>query len=226
MTEHHDGLRRLIATMATLRGKDGCPWDGEQTHQSLVPYLLEEVYELIEAIESGSRDDLLEELGDVLYQVLFHADIAASEPDFGFDIDDVAATVETKMRARHPHVFADGDARSVAEVTARWEEIKAEEKSHRTSAMEGIPERLSALARASSVLKRSRDALDVSATNDLPAISTEEELGQLLLDVVALAREQGLNPETALRSATRVLEQRVRDAEASQLGLAPGDSHA
>jgi XTP/dITP diphosphohydrolase len=105
MTGSYPGLSRLIATMATLRGPDGCPWDREQTHASLVEHLLEETFELIEALEEGSPGDIREELGDVLYQVLFHADIAAAYPDDAFDIDDVAADVEAKMRERHPHVF-------------------------------------------------------------------------------------------------------------------------
>ena len=109
----NDALHRLVATMATLRGPDGCPWDAEQTHESLVPYVLEEVYELIEALESGSPEDVKEELGDVLYQVLFHADIAAHATNSPLTIDDVAAAVDEKMRVRHPHVFAEGDAKSV-----------------------------------------------------------------------------------------------------------------
>ena len=119
----YPALERLIATMATLRGPEGCPWDALQDHQSLVPYLLEETFELIEALESGSSADIREELGDVLYQLLFHADLAAADPSDPFDIDDVAGEVEEKMRQRHPHVFADGDAVSVAEVKERWDEI-------------------------------------------------------------------------------------------------------
>ncbi len=100
----HSALERLIQTMATLRGEDGCEWDREQTHQSLLPFLIEEAHELVDAVETGTDEDIKEELGDVLYQVLFHADIAASRAD-GFTIDDVAEAVDTKMRRRHPHVF-------------------------------------------------------------------------------------------------------------------------
>ena len=207
-----DALRRLVETMATLRGPGGCPWDAEQTHESLVPYILEEVYELVEALESGSPEDVKEELGDVLYQVLFHADIAAHATNSPFTIDDVAAAVDDKMRVRHPHVFADGDATSVDEVVTRWEEIKKEQKAHRESVVEGIPEKLSALARAASVLKRSRDILPGPSASH-PTFATEEELGQHLLAVVAQAREQGLDAERALRRATREWEERVRDAE-------------
>ena len=215
----NDALHRLVATMATLRGPGGCPWDAEQTHQSLVPYVVEEVFELVEALESGSPDDVKEELGDVLYQVLFHADIAAHATDSPFTIDDVAAAVDEKMRVRHPHVFAEGDAKSVDEVVARWDEIKKEQKSHRESVVEGIPEKLSALARAASVLKRSKDILPAPTPEDSRA-TTEEELGEQLLAIVANARAQGLDAERALRQATRNWEDRVRAAEqASRNGV-------
>jgi XTP/dITP diphosphohydrolase len=208
----HDALNRLVDTMATLRGPGGCPWDAEQTHESLVPYVIEEVYELVEALEAGSPEDVKEELGDLLYQVLFHADIAAHATDSPFTIDDVAAAVDEKMRVRHPHVFADGDATSVDEVVQRWDEIKKEQKSHRESVVEGIPEKLSALARASSVLKRSKDVLP-APTSAHPTPRTEEELGEHLLALVADARAQGLDAERALRRATRGFEGRVRAAE-------------
>ena len=215
----NDALHRLVETMATLRGPGGCPWDAEQTHQSLVPYVVEEVFELVEALESGSPDDVKEELGDVLYQVLFHADIAAHATDSPFTIDDVAAAVDEKMRVRHPHVFAEGDAKSVDEVVARWDEIKKEQKSHRESVVEGIPEKLSALARAASVLKRSKDILPAPTPEDSRA-TTEEELGEQLLAIVANARAQGLDAERALRQATRNWEDRVRAAEqASRNGV-------
>ena len=215
----NDALQRLVATMATLRGPGGCPWDAEQTHQSLVPYVVEEVFELVEALESGSPDDVKEELGDVLYQVLFHADIAAHATDSPFTIDDVAAAVDEKMRVRHPHVFAEGDAKSVDEVVARWDEIKKEQKSHRESVVEGIPEKLSALARAASVLKRSKDILPAPTPEDSRA-TTEEELGEQLLAIVANARAQGLDAERALRQATRNWEDRVRASEqASRNGV-------
>jgi XTP/dITP diphosphohydrolase len=226
MSISHPNLEALIATMATLRGEGGCPWDAEQTHQSLVPYLLEEVFELIEAIESGSRDDMREELGDVLYQLLFHADIATSHPDVPFTIDDVARGVDQKMRHRHPHVFGDGDASTVEEVVARWDDIKAQEKGHRTSQMDGIPSDLSALARAASVLRRSEGIVDAPDYSEVPAFADERELGQLLIAVVAAARSRGVNPESALRAATRDHESRVRAAEATRSGLAPGDTGA
>jgi XTP/dITP diphosphohydrolase len=160
-----------------------------------------------------------EELGDVLYQVLFHADIAAHATNSPFTIDDVAAAVDEKMRVRHPHVFAEGDAKSVDEVVARWDEIKKEQKSHRESVVEGIPEKLSALARAASVLKRSKDILPAPTPEDSTA-TTEKELGEQLLAIVANARAQGLDAERALRQATRNWEDRVRASEqASRNGV-------
>ncbi|HAA80012.1 MAG: hypothetical protein ABR66_00815 [Microbacteriaceae bacterium BACL25 MAG-120322-bin65] len=212
----HEGLSGLIATMATLRSPGGCPWDLEQTHESLVPYLLEEVFELIEALEAGTRADVKEELGDVLYQLLFHADIASADPLDPFDIDEIAQLVDQKMRTRHPHVFASGDATTVAEVSARWEEIKAEEKAQRTSVLEGIPDKLSALARAASVVKRSQAVLASHDTSEGATYQGEAELGEVLLALVASARAQGFDPERALRVATRSYEDKVIEAERAQ----------
>lgn len=212
----HQGLSDLIATMATLRSPGGCPWDLEQTHESLVPYLLEEVFELIEALESGTRADVKEELGDVLYQVLFHADIAGADPIDPFDIDEIAQLVDQKMRTRHPHVFASTHATTVAEVSAQWEEIKAAEKAQRTSVLEGIPDKLSALARAASVVKRSTAVLAPTDAPQAPTYQSEHELGEALLALVATARAQGLDPERALRVATRSYEDRVIEAERAQ----------
>lgn len=214
----HDGLDRLIATMAQLRSPEGCPWDGEQTHESLVPYLAEEVFELIEALESGSRADVVEELGDVLYQILFHADIGASDPRDPFTIDDVARAVDHKMRSRHPHVFAGGDASTVAEVTKRWGEIKAEEKKHRQSPFEGIPEKLSALARAHSVLTRAPENFATPSMDGVPLFRDEAHLGEFLMGVVAQSRAQKFDAERALRRATR-----EREADGENSGEAGGD---
>jgi XTP/dITP diphosphohydrolase len=236
MTSDYPKLAALVDTMAVLRGPGGCPWDAEQTHESLVGYLLEEVFELIEALEAGSRPDMTEELGDVLYQVLFHADLAAAHPTEPFTIEDVAAVVDKKMRERHPHVFADGDAHTVDEVIKRWDEIKAEQKDHRESALDGIPQRLSALARAQSVIKRAGDKLptDASAsTHPVDAellraepltaepmtaepITTEQELGRALFALVLQAKAQGLDAERALRTHVRAVEDRVRAGEAQQ----------
>ena len=206
----HPELDALIAVMARLRSDDGCAWDREQTHESLLKYLIEESHEFIDAVESGDRADMREELGDVLYQVLFHADLAASHPTEPFTIEDVARVVREKMVGRHPHVFGDVVADTADEVSANWEKWKATEKPARTSVFEGIPAGLPALALADTVLRKAGG----SAANQypLPADTSESDLGALLLGIVAAAREQGLDAETALRKAVR---QVISDGEAS-----------
>lgn len=210
MTEStHPELDALIAVMASLRSDDGCAWDREQTHESLLKYLIEESHEFIDAVESGDRADMREELGDVLYQVLFHADLAASHPTEPFTIEDVARVVREKMVGRHPHVFGDVVADTADEVSANWEKWKATEKPARTSVFEGIPTGLPALALADTVLRKAGG----SSANQypLPADTSESDLGALLLGIVAAAREQGLDAETALRKAVR---QVISDGEA------------
>lgn len=215
MSDKYEAVARLIETMEILRGPGGCPWDAEQTHESLVPYLLEEVYELVEAIEAGSPADIREELGDVLYQVLFHADIARASSSHPFTIGDVAAGVDEKMRQRHPHVFGDADARTVEEVVDNWSEIKAAQKAERTSVLDGIPKQLGALQRATSVVGRSGQQPPAAAPPGL-VFSSEAELGELLLQIVQLARAAGLDAEGALRSRTRELEAQIRSRETSE----------
>jgi len=146
-------LERLIETMAQLRGESGCEWDREQTHESLVRFLIEETYELVDAIESGDREGMKEELGDVLYQLLFHADIAASSDD-SFTIDDVAQATDEKMRRRHPHVFGDTEVAGVEDIKANWQKIKAEEKKQRESVFDGVPTHLTGIARARALLDK------------------------------------------------------------------------
>jgi len=204
----------LVATVAHLRAPGGCPWDAEQTHESLVRYLTEETHELIEAIESGDRDDLLEELGDVLYQVVFHASIAAETAGEGFDIQDVAARMTQKMVGRHPHVFGDQREQSLDEVVAGWDDVKAAEKPHRTSVLDGIPQGMPALALADKVLGRAQKIglLETDAPALLP-IDSEAELGPILLAIVSAAKAQGLDSERALRTALRDLQVEIRAAE-------------
>ena len=202
MTEpQHPELDALIEVMATLRSDDGCAWDREQTHESLLKYLIEESHEFIDAVESGDRTEMREELGDVLYQVLFHADLAASHPTEPFTIDDVARVVREKMVGRHPHVFGDVVADTADEVSANWEKWKAAEKPERTSVFDGIPAGLPALALADTVLRKAGGGQVTPFA--LPSESSEEDLGALLLGIVAAAREQGLDAETALRRAVR-----------------------
>jgi len=216
MAESSDGLSELVAVMDRLRSPGGCPWDARQTHRSLAEYLLEEAYETVEAIESGDRDDLREELGDLLLQVVFHARIAQEDADDPWDIDDVARGIVAKLVRRHPHVFSDdGDAVTTADdVESRWHALKAQEKG-RASVTEGIPEALPALLRASTVLARS-EHLDIPLPEavDLAAdIDDEEALGDLLLVLVATGRARGWDAEAALREAVRRQARRIRDAE-------------
>jgi XTP/dITP diphosphohydrolase len=205
-------LLDLVAVMERLRGPGGCPWDAEQTHESLVRYLIEESAELVEAIESGSRDDLLEELGDVLYQVLFHADLAASTPG-GFTIDDVARATAAKMIGRHPHVFGEADAADSDAVVVLWEQQKAREKSNRTSVLDGIPMGMPSLLLAEKLLGRAaKVGVAVDAAEAVAA--DEDALGDALLATVVAAEAQGLDAERALRGSLRRLQERIRAAEA------------
>jgi len=174
----------------------------EQTHESLVPYLIEETHELVEAIESGDRMHMAEELGDVLLQVVFHARMAQEHADVPFGIDDVAGGIVDKLVRRHPHVFADGDAETSEDVAANWELIKADEKPHRSSPMDGIPDLLPALARADKVASR----LAAAGRLDLArSAAAGDDLGSRLFALVLEARENGQDPEAVLRAAVRVV---------------------
>jgi XTP/dITP diphosphohydrolase len=205
----HPRLDELIATLERLRAPGGCAWDREQTHASLVQYLIEETYELVEAIESGSREELIEELGDVLYQVLFHADIEAEAGSF--TLEDVAEHMRAKMVARHPHVFGDAVAETPEDVVATWDSVKAVEKSHRSSVLDGIPQGMPALALADKLLGRAGKVGVAREPRGIPA--TEQELGAELLGMVAAARAAGLDSERALRGALRTLQSEVRSTE-------------
>ena len=200
-------LQRLVAVMSRLR--QACPWDAQQTHRSLVQYLIEEAAETVEAIESGDQDHLREELGDLLLQVIFHAEIAA-EADPGFDVEDVARGIADKLVARHPYVFATAEVPGDLHLT--WEQRKAVEKG-RTSALQGIPEQLPALARAHKIISRARSRRVDLELPDAPV--TEDQVGAELLALVARAQAHGVDPDQALRDAVRQLEQRVRQAEAA-----------
>jgi XTP/dITP diphosphohydrolase len=212
---------RLVEVMHRLR-RD-CPWDAQQTHASLVPYLVEEACEVVEAIEAGTPADLREELGDLLLQVVFHSELAAETG--AFDLQAVAAGIADKLVARHPHVFpytleTDDPLRPAQErvdeiptdLHATWEQRKAVEK-NRASALDGIPERLSALARAAKILSRARSrAVPLPRPDPVPI--SDDELGDALLELVARAQASGLDAEQSARAAVRRLESGVRDAEA------------
>lgn len=197
-------LLDLVAVMDRLRSQ--CPWDREQTHRSLVRYLLEETYETIEALEAGSAADVREELGDLLFQAFFHARIAEEDPDEPWSIDDLAGGVVDKLVRRHPHVFAEVEVADAAEVAVNWEAIKATEKP-RTSPLEGVPRALPALALGDKVLGRFAKTgtdVDVPAAG-LPTEPSAEQIGAALLAVVAAARRADVDPEQALRDAVRRL---------------------
>jgi XTP/dITP diphosphohydrolase len=221
--EAHPQLDQLIAVLAYLRAPGGCAWDAEQTHQSLTRYLVEESHELIDAIERGTSDDVLEELGDVLYQVLFHADIAAARVEHPFTIDDVAARAIAKMVGRHPHVFGGATADTAEAVAANWETWKRQEKPARTSVLDGIPAALPALQRADKLLGRAADVGVAGGAADflVAPLADEHDLGQRLLSLVAAARGQGLEAERALRTALAELENEIRHAEATTTEKGP-----
>jgi XTP/dITP diphosphohydrolase len=200
-------LLRAVEVMDRLRSPGGCPWDAEQTHESLAPYLVEESYETVDAIHSGDATALREELGDLLLQVLFHARLAeeASEP---FGIDEVAGDLVEKLMRRHPHVFGDVTVASAAEVNANWDAIKRAEK-QRSSATDGIPLGQPALSLAAKLISRSAKAgLSVPA----PA-GSGHEIGEKLFAVVGEAVQAGVDPELALREVARGYRAAILRAE-------------
>jgi tetrapyrrole methylase family protein/MazG family protein len=236
-----DSFDDLVGIMARLRAPGGCPWDREQDHRSLKPYLLEEAYEVLEAIDHASDEKLCGELGDLLLQIVFHAQIAAEEDRF--TVQDVAARICEKLRRRHPHVFAEVRVRDSDEVVHNWEAIKRAEppNADRVSALDGVPAALPALLQATKVQKRAakvgfdwdnaegpaakvREELaevrQAAAEGDPTRIA--EEIGDLLFAVVNLARMMAVDSEDALRMATARFGQRFRAMEemAEAQGLA------
>ena len=227
-----NNLPGLIALMAKLRGSDGCPWDRKQTTESLKPFLVEECYEVIDALDEGSPDKVKEELGDLLFQIIFHARIAEEQGQFSM-YDVIAANIE-KMTRRHPHVFGDAKLSTDKEVLSNWEEIKKKEKGYedRKSILEGIPRHLPSLLRAHSIQERAaRVGFDWSRLDDaLPkldeeiaefkeslkkedAAGIEEELGDIFFMLVNISRFLGVNPEDALRKTISKFIQRFRYIE-------------
>jgi XTP/dITP diphosphohydrolase len=216
-------IDELIETARQLRAPGGCPWDAEQTHQSLTKYLIEESYELIEAIESNDRQQILEELGDVLYHVVFHSDLAQSgslgEP---FNIQDVAELSITKMKGRHPHVFGSAEeiekykAETGEDVMKSWDSHKMKEKPERQSVLDGIPAALPALLLADKVIGKAQK-LGVLESESKPAfeLADEDQLGGLLLALVLSAKQQGLDSERALRETLKELQVEIRQFELS-----------
>ena len=196
-------LLDVVAVMDRLRSPGGCPWDAKQTHESLLPYLLEEAYELYAAIEDGDRADLREELGDVLLQVAFHARLAEEDPTAPWSIDDVAGDLVDKLVRRHPHVFAGGSA---DDLDGTWERLKQAEKG-RASVTDGVPLGQPALSLAAKLQKR---AGRVGAP-----VPSYDGLGGELWDLVARCREAGVDPEAELRGVARAYRDRLAAAEAA-----------
>jgi XTP/dITP diphosphohydrolase len=209
-----DPLRQAADTMHAVRER--CVWSQQITHRDLVPYLIEESHEVIDAVEAGSRDDLREELGDLLWQVLFHSAIAAQDPDDPFDIDDVARTLTDKMVRRHPHVFAGEVAETPEQVLVHWNAAKAAEKRTRRSVLDGVPRGMPALALAQKLAGRAAGVgVTIEPTPSAVSPASEAALGDALLALVSTARAEGWDAERALRERLRVLEDEVRAAEAA-----------
>ncbi len=209
-------LQRLAEVMDQLRSPGGCPWDAEQTHESLLKYLLEESYEFVDAVHSDNRIDMREELGDVLLQVYFHARIAEEDPIDPFSIQDVAQAIADKLIRRHPHVFAGVEVRDSAEVLQNWEDIKREEKG-RTSALDGIAMAQPALPLIEKLLYRaSKYGVDVVTPNaiNIEGTANEGAVGQALLTVIAWASANGIDAESALRKEALALSQQIAATEA------------
>ena len=224
MTDGVDGragieLAALVRVVeALLADEGGCEWNRAQTPESLVTYLVEESSELVEAIESGAPADRREELGDVLYQVVLHAAIAARAPAEGFDLADVVRDVAAKTVRRHPHVFADDEAADVDDIVRLWSAAKAREKADRRSAYDGVPLGLPALARAQKVESRRRSTGQVTPpgapVDGDDVLDVELAWGRELLARVDAATAEGLDAERALRRAVREREQQLRAGEA------------
>lgn len=238
-----DTFSRLVEIMARLRAPGGCPWDREQTHKSIKPYLIEEAYEVAEAIEDDDPEELRKELGDLLLQVVFHAQMAQEAGRF--DIGDVVAAINDKMVRRHPHVFADTIVSDSDEVLRNWAKIKADERQGTadTSAIAGVPRALPALLRANRIgekagyvgfdwtsaagalAKVDEELAELRAAAELADKGEiEAEVGDLLLAVTSVARHLGVHAEEALQRANDRFERRFRQVE--QLLAAAGRSFA
>ena len=212
-------IDQLKEVMRRLRAPDGCPWDKEQDHMSIRFHAVEEVYELIDAIEADDNQEMLEELGDLLLQVIFHSQLASEKGHF--DFDKVAQTIVEKLIRRHPHVFGDNkDADNADKVLSQWEQIKKAEKegtSHqRDSALDGIPNHLPALAKTEKLVKKARKAglMPMTYSGPLQPMSGDQIAGQLF-ELTSLAQSNGLSAEALLRDFHQQMEASLRAAEAN-----------
>jgi len=206
-------INDLLTVMAALRSPEGCPWDKEQTHMSLRMHAVEEVYELIDAIEAGDDHEMLEELGDLLLQVIFHSQLAKERG--AFDFETVARAMSEKLLRRHPHVFGNTEVKTVDGVWAQWEQIKKEEKQgthrERTSVLDGIPKHLPALMRAEKLIKKARKATLLEQKRSGKMSPTK--LGKELYRLAEYAQRQGWSAEDILRAELKNKEQKWRKKE-------------
>ena len=206
-------LQRLVEVMDRLRSPGGCPWDAEQTHQSLIKYLLEESYEFIDAIETDDRAGMREELGDVLLQVYFHSRIAQDHPTDPFSIEDVAGAIADKLISRHPHVFENLAVSGTDEIIENWEAIKAREKG-RTSAIDGIAMAQPALPLVAKIVYRAEKYnVDLHVDEYSLESATEKSVGEALASVISWAHKNGIDPENALRAQAREMIRQIQAAE-------------
>ncbi len=216
-------INDLLVILARLRSPKGCPWDRQQNHMTLRWHAVEEVYELLDAIEAGDDHELEEELGDLLLQVVFHCQLAKERG--AFDFERVARRIADKLIRRHPHVFGKLRVKDVDEVWANWEKIKRAEKHGtrhaRPSALDGIPKRLPALLQAGKLVRKAHKAKLLTAAAGRP-VRTKRELAQLLFVLAQFAQEQGWSAEDLLRGETRRRERMFRQAERRQGRVVPG----
>ena len=208
-------IDELLRVMARLRSPTGCPWDREQDHLSLRYHAVEEVYELMDAIEAGDDHEMAEELGDLLLQVVFHCQLANERGAFDFDL--VARRIVDKLIRRHPHVFGNSDAKTVDAVWAQWEQIKKAEKQgtkhHRPSALDGIPKHLPALLRAEKLVKKAHKAKLLKETKSAPRALSKSKIGGQLFELARYAQSKGWSAEGLLRAETLQRERGFRRAE-------------
>ena len=209
----------LISVMATLRSPEGCPWDREQDHVTLRHHAVEEVYELMDAIEAGDDQEMVEELGDLLLQVIFHAQMARERG--AFDFEQIARRIVDKLIHRHPHVFGDSEAKTVDAVWAQWEQIKKAEKQgtrhERPSALDGIPRHLPALLRVEKLVKKARKAKLIPERNSTAKKTTRSAIARELFDLTAAAQAKGWSAEELLRTESKRREKTWRRAEKKQM---------
>jgi XTP/dITP diphosphohydrolase len=208
-------INELLDIMAKLRAPGGCPWDREQDHKTLRFHAVEEVYELLDAIDAGDDHEMEEELGDLLLQVVFHCQLARERG--AFDFDDVCRGIAGKLIHRHPHVFGVNKLDTSEAVLAQWDQLKRAEKKgtkrERPSAMDGIPRRLPALLRAHEVLKKARRAKLLSEPQPARSRQTKRDLSKKLFDLVAVAQQRGWNAEALLRQESQKREREFRRRE-------------